>query len=270
MTADQSLFQGNSPAATPATPAANQNGSDPYAHLLGTILNENGVPKYANTEEALKGAAHAQAYIAQLKREKDELEAKANAAMSAAEKQAELERTLTELTQKVNNPVANQPQGLDPEKIAEYVAQTLDKRTAAEKAKANQEQVVKTLVDKFGAEAEVKFNAAAQELGLSVGEMNELAARSPKVVLKALGVAEQPAPKPNQIAPAFGGLKTEGFQPHQDSFIGRNKVEVTVGASTQVLMDEANRSRKMVEEVHAQGLTMHDLSDPKIFFKTFK
>lgn len=266
---DPTIFGNGNPAATPATPAANQNG-DGLATLLGTILNENGAQKYNSIEDALKGAAHAQAYIAKLEREKADLEARTQAAQSSAEKQAELERTLAALTERVNAAPSTPAASVGADQIAELVAKTLDQRTAQEKAQANQKEVANVLVSKFGAEAETKYNAAAQELGLTVAEMNAFAAKSPKAVLKALGITEQAAPKQQPFAPASSTVNTSAFQPHQDSLIGRNKEKAVVGASTAHLMNEASRAKKMVEEIHAAGGSVHDLADPKVYFKLFQ
>lgn len=260
----------NPPAANPATPANPQN-ADPYATLLGMIVNEQGTQKYNSIEDALKGAAHAQQYIAQLKAEKAELESKVQNVQVDVSKQAELERTVQELLSRQSSAAPANPAApaVDPNAIADLVNKTLEQRTAAERAQANQKEVVTQLMAKFGAEAEAKYTAAAQELGLTVAEMNEFAAKSPKAVLKALGVSEQPAPKPNTFAPAPSAVNTAAFQPHQESLIGRNKEKSRIGATTRELNQEAARAKAMVEEIHAQGASVHDLSDPKVYFKYF-
>lgn len=267
---DPTIFNQNQ-AANPANPPVNPQTPDPYANLLGMIVNEQGSQKYNSIEDALKGAAHAQAYIAQLKAEKAELENKYNTVQVDVNKQAELERTVQELLSRQShqapaNPAAN---AVDPNAIAELVNKTLEQRTATERAQANQKEVATQLLTKFGTEAEAKYNAAAQELGLTVAEMNEFAAKSPKAVLKALGVSEQPAPKPNTFAPAPSAVNTAAFQPQQDTFIGRNKEKSRVGATTRELNQESARSRAMVDELHAAGASVHDLSDPKVYFKYF-
>jgi head-tail adaptor len=242
---------------------------NPLATLLADIKNENGQQKYQSAEEALRGAAHAQEYIRTLQREKAEAEARLTALASKEDKTVELERTLAELMQKVNKPAepaSNVPTGDD---IAAIVAKTLDSRSAAETAKSNQDAVAAVLLKSFGAEAETKYNEAAQELGLTPAEMNQLAAKSPKAVLKALGVSEQVA-KPQSFAPANSTFNTAALQPHQDSFVGRNKDTVAVGATTGDMMAESARARKMAEELHANGLTAADLSDPKVYHKYFK
>lgn len=267
---DPSIFKDGNPSGTPTDPAANPPVTDTaYATLLGMIVNESGEQKYKDVQEALKGAAHAQAYIAQLKAEKAELESKVNLAGTTAAKQDELERTILELTRKINTPSGDNPTVLDPEAIAALVSKTLDSRSAADKAKANQTEVASKLVELFGDDAEKKYNEAAQELGMTVAEMNVFASRSPKAVLKALGVGTQTA-KQTPNAPLGSAVNTAGFQPTQDSFVGRNKEKVRVGATFTELQQETSKSKKMVEELHANGLSVHDLADPKVYSKYFK
>jgi hypothetical protein len=266
---DPTIFNNGNPA-TPANPA-NPQTPDPYANLLGMIVNEQGSQKYNSIEDALKGAAHAQAYIAQLKAEKAELENKYNTVQVDVNKQAELERTVQELLSRQSRTEPANPASatVDATTIADLVNKTLEQRTVAERAQANQKEVATQLLNKFGAEAEAKYNAAAQELGLTVAEMNEFAAKSPKAVLKALGVSEQPALKPNTFAPAPSAVNTAAFQPQQDTFIGRNKEKARIGATTRELNQEAARARAMVDEIHASGASVHDLTDPKVYFKYF-
>jgi len=272
---DQTMFsnQTNTPAtqdnnvATAATSVQNNN---PYADLLGTIRNEQGVPKYNSVEEALKGAANAQTFIQQLLQEKRDLESQVQAKQTDANKQAELERTVQELLNKVNDS-SNQKASVAPEDIAELVNRTLTQRDTEKSAKENQAAVVATATKAFGTQEEAgkKFIQAAQEAGLSVQELEALAARSPKAVLKMMGVNEQPINKQGTTAPMSTHVNTAGFSPAQDSFVKRNDVSVSVGASSSELNEERIRSNRMVEELHTQGMSVYDLTDPKVYKKYF-
>ena len=139
----------------------------------------------------------------------------------------------------------------------------------AEQAKANTLEVVNTLKTKYGAEAEKAYNEAATNLGMSVQELNALAARNPKAVFKILGVTPE-APQVNVSSSASPSFNTDGFQPKQDSFIGRNTKATLIGATTNDLNEETQRAKQMVEELHKQGKTISDLTNPKVYFKTFK
>lgn len=272
---DQSMFgnQSNTPV-TPdnnGTPAGtNAPNVNPYADLLGTIRNEQGVPKYGSVEDALKALPHANSFIEQLKREKAEQEAELQRLRGVADKTTELERTVQELLNKVND-TSNQKLPPTQEDIAELVNRTLTQRDTERSAKENQAAVVATATKAFGTQEEAgkKFIQAAQEAGLSVPELEALAARSPKAVLKMMGVSEQPVHKQGTTAPMTSQVNTAGFSPAQDSFVKRNDASVSVGASSSELNEERIRSNKMVEELHAQGMSVYDLTDPKVYKKYF-
>lgn len=279
---DQSLF-GNGQD-TPTTSAASaaagtqtQN-ANPLATLLAEIRNESGVQKYNSVEDALKGAAHAQSYIATLKQEKEEAERRLQEATRTATEvqgqlteQQQIKASIAELSQKLNNKT-NETTGkvYTAEEIAELVNSQLTQRDVATSAKKNQETVVSQLRSKFGDKAEEQYNAAATDLGLTVAEMNALAAKSPKVVLKALGIAEQQAHRSTQFVPGQSAVNTAGFQPNQESFVGRNKDKLRIGASNQEIGAESHRAKQMVQELEANGMSIDDLTIPKNYFKLFK
>lgn len=264
---DQTIFGKDAPVTQPVTP--NPQNDDPNATLLQMILNEQGQQKYANVTEALKGAAHAQAYIADLKRQLEEAKSIAAANTASKEKQDELERTVQELLSRKDQTPSTPAVDLDPAKIAELVEQTLNRKSVESAAKANQAIVVNELTKAFGDKAEEKYKEAAQELGISPAELDALSAKSPKAVLKALGVEAKTVHTPS-FAPPASAVNTAGFQPPQDSFVKRNTTPVSVGATTQDLHAEAQRAKQMVQELHSAGLEVGDLSDPKQYFKYFK
>lgn len=269
---DQTIFNGENKEVTPqnqGTPAGvNPQNANPYADLLKGIVNENGAQKYNSVEELAKGAANAQEFIKQILAEKRELEAKVAQANSAQSKQEELERTVQELLNKTAN-ISDQNKGLSQEEIAELVNRTLTQRDTQQSAKQNQQTVVAAAAQAFGTDAEKKYIEAAQEAGLTVEEMNQLAAKSPKAVLKMLGVTGQPAQKQGTTAPGSSAVNTAGFTPSQESYVKRNDKAVQIGATTSELQEERIRSNKMVEELHAAGLSVHDLTNPKVYKKYF-
>lgn len=273
---DQTLF-GNDQVNQQVTPANNGGqqptnvpNANPYADLLQGIRNETGAPKYATVEDALKALPHANSFIEQLKREKAEADAELTRLRGAADKTTELERTVQELLNRANNG-SDKNQGVTPEEIAEVVNRTLTQRDTEASAKQNQATVIQNALKAFGTkeEAEKKFIEAAQVAGLSVKEFNDLAAKSPKVVLTMMGVTEQAVQRQHTTAPGASVVNTAGFTPAQESFVGRNKERTNVGASTSELQVERQRANKMVEELHAAGMTVHDLTNPKIYKKYF-
>jgi len=153
------------------------------------------------------------------------------------------------------------------EQVAALVSKSLTQAQQADIAKNNLSKVVDTVKQAFGDKAEEVFYGKAKELGMSMEEINSLAARTPVAALKLLGVeGSTPTPQPNNA----GSINTSAFQPAQDSLIGKNAKSALIGATTADLNAESANARKMVDELHSQGLTVHDLTDPKVYFKHFK
>lgn len=254
----------NNGGSNPPTPSSN----DALAHLLSGIKNERGEQKYKSVEDALNALKHSQDYIPQLSDKLRQQEQELAEAKAQAAKIAELENTLKALTQPSQTP-ASQPavQGLTAEEVAALVNKTLTQTQQAELAKNNLSSVVDTVRKEFGEKAEEVFYGKARDLGMSMEEINSLAARSPVAALKLLGVDKgSPAPQPNSA----GSINTSAFQPAADSLIGKNSKPTLVGATSEDLKAESLNARKMVEELHGQGLSIHDLTDPKVYFKHFK
>lgn len=267
---DPTIFGSNPDGSNPTTPsgtAATTVQTDPaIITLLSEIKNERGEPKYKSLPDALNALKHSQEYIPQLTGQLSQKDAELISARAEAARVVELEKTVLALTQKTETPSGTPPQvGLTPEQIAELVTRTLSQKEQADLAKKNTALVADTLKANFGTEAEAKYNAKAAELGMSVAEFNSLAARSPAAVLQMLGAKTQATP----ASPTTPTINTTGFQPHQDTFIGRNTETTAIGATTEDMRREQHRAAKMVEELHAQGKTVSDLSNPKEFFKLF-
>lgn len=270
--ADQpSIFEVN-PATQPnavAQPAANVQAPDPLADLLASVKNERGEPKYRDVTEALNGLKHAQEYIPSLKSELSAKDQALNALQAEVDRLRTIEQTVFDLKSQQAPAAAPQaPVGFDESRIAELVAQTISQREVQSTQKANLNTVVSSIQQVFGADAEKVFYDKAKEFGMSNEEMNILASKSPKAVLTMFGLKGEP--QTTKVATIPSTVNTNAYQPRQDTFVGRNTKSAMVGATTEDLQTEAHNSRKMVEELHAAGLTVHDLSDPKIYKKYFK
>lgn len=267
-----SIFNGT-PQGTPAnntpggTPAASQNGA--LTTLLGMIKNEKGEQKYATVEDALVGLKNAQDYIPTLKEQLTAKEREAAEALEKAKKVAELEATVLKLTQQNSTPSATNTPGFTEEQVAEIATRALKQQQEKATQVQNLQTVTSALAKQFGAEAEAKFYGKAQELGMSKEEINLLASKSPVAVLTLFGVKDTPA-QPNRTGlPTPTSINSDGVQPHVDTAVTRNSKPIIVGATSEELTQERANAVKMVEELHAQGKSVHDLTDPKVFFKTF-
>lgn len=247
------------------TPPQNQGNSNlnvqnnQFEDLLNGIQNERGERKYSNVPSALEGLRNAQQFISQLKGE----------SQSKEERIKQLEAQVAELNavkESVEKLGLEKPNSvISPDQIAELVTQTLSKRETEQAQKSNIQKVTSTLVERFGNEAEKKFYGKAQELGLSVSDMNELAAKSPSMVLQLFGEVKQEKLPETQ----FGNKNTSAYQANPDTLITRNTTKLEIGATHSELRKELDNSRKMVEELNSKGMSTWDLTDPKVYFKYF-
>lgn len=248
---------------SPNTPSSTQ-----FDTMLASIKNERGEQKYKTLEDALNALKHSQEYIPQLNDQlRQQTEELANARAAAA-KIDELEQTLLKLTQTDNSNMPAPPaqNEMSEEKIAALISRSLETERTKAKATENLSKVVSTMQQAFGDKAEEVFYSKATELGMTMEEINSLASRNPNAAFKLLGVNDKPQGSPSG---ASNNIRTDGYQAPQDSMISRNKKQVQIGATSQQLREETINSRKMVEELHSQGLSIRDLTDPKTYFKHF-
>lgn len=271
--ADQaSIFGDNNQQGTP--PVNNEGGGAPlnaqldnsFADLLGNIKNERGEPKYKTVQDALNGLIHAQSHIQTLtaeQRARDEEIAKLRGDVSKVES---LEQAVQALIQKQGEQgqPANVPTETD---IANLVTRTLElKQTEAQQA-ANIRAVVEAVKKTHGEKAAEVFYARGAEIGLNQAELNALAGKSPKAVLTMLGISAN-APT-NSGSPNSGTINADGFRPRQDSFVGRNSRPFVLGASNDDRKSEIQASRNMIKELEDQGMSINDLTNPKVYKKLF-
>jgi hypothetical protein len=258
--ADQpSIFGSTEQPPTQATPNANPAGGNPVGAppandvttLLSSIKNERGEQKYQTLEAALEGLRNAQEFIPSLR-------------------QQTAERTLNALTSQQPPTQQTAAPVVDANVVADLVNRTLTQREQQAVAQANLNTVVTTLQSVFGTDAESKFYGRAGEFGMTREEMNALAAKSPQAVLTMLGVNQQPQQKGNQVNPTSSTVNTAAYTPNPQSFIGRNPKGVIVGATYQDIKESSQRAKDMVKELHDKGMSVHDLTDPKVYAKFFK
>lgn len=139
--------------------------------------------KYKTTDEALQSVPHAQEHIRKLEQTLEELRAE----LSSRSKLDELIQRLDEQqsTRSGEEPSIQSQAGesFDPQKVQVLLEEMLSKREQQTKTQANLGLVVSTLQEQFGSGAEAVYIAKAQELGLSKSEFDQIAARSPQMVL---------------------------------------------------------------------------------------
>jgi len=143
--------------------------------------------KYNSVEDALKSVPHAQKHIQTLESE-----------LAAAREELAKRRTTEELLDEIKSGIQPQatPAGteFDQDKLLQLVDQTLEVKERQKTAKSNADTVASKFTEKYGSKAEEVYNSIARESGLTVQQLNNLAASSPKIVLKLAGLEGTSAP----------------------------------------------------------------------------
>lgn len=143
--------------------------------------------KYNSAEEALKSVPHAQKHIQTLESE-----------LATLKEELSKRRTAEELLDEIKSGIQPQatPAGteFDQDKLLQLVDQTLEFKERQKSAKNNAESVASKFTEKYGNKAEEVYNTVARESGLTVQQLNSLAASSPKIVLKLAGLEGTSAP----------------------------------------------------------------------------
>jgi len=157
----QTIFEEPTPVADQATITAEN-------PILTGIVNEDGSPKYADIDTALKSIQPAQAHIEKLEAELAEVRSN-QPSVDDLLKAVRQEEVVTATT--------NQPD------IAEITRQTVMEIQQRDAAVANQRKVASQLQKIYGDKAEEEYLKKAQDLSLGPKTMNELSGRSPEAVL---------------------------------------------------------------------------------------
>lgn len=195
---DQSIFTQEQP----ATPAAAQESQAPastpaqepapavqsYEQHLSMIVNEAGEQKYKNVEEALKGAAHAQQHIATLNQQLAELQRN-------ADKSTTLDSVM-EALKASNQPAQTTPadaQSIDETKLHEMFNNFYSSAEQQKIAQSNELKFSSDLQSTFGSKAVEVLQTKAQEAGVDISVVQEMARKSPVAAKRMLGIVDQQA-----------------------------------------------------------------------------
>lgn len=157
--------------------------------------------KYQTPEEALKSVPHAQKHIQTLESELQTLKEELTRRKTAEELLDEMKSGIS----KENTPQAVE---IDPDKIAQLVNQTLTIKERQKEAQQNTQSVANKFTEQFGDKAEEVYNTIAKEAGLTVAQLNSLAASSPSAVLKLAGLTKTVSTVPGKTT---SSVNTQAF-----------------------------------------------------------
>lgn len=199
MTDQSSVFSEQAAATQPPAEQQQQAQPNAYEDLLKSIKNDQGLPKYATLEDALKALQHSQAYIPEAKSQLTQQQEEIAKLRQELEQRNSLEEVVSRLaTQNQPAPKVDQPagSGLDESAVMKLVQQQLEHNKALTSAAANQQQVEAALRAKYGEKAGEVVKQRAGELGLTPQALGELSSKSPQAVLALFNTQVPTGPKP--------------------------------------------------------------------------
>lgn len=141
--------------------------------------------KYQSVDDALRSVPHAQKHIQSLEAE-----------LAVLKEEVTKRRTTEELLDEIKsgflpNEATTETVGLDKEELANVVNKTIEFREAQQRARNNTQSIANKFKEKFGETAQSAYEALARDSGLSLQQLNTLAATSPNAVLKLAGLNQQ-------------------------------------------------------------------------------
>lgn len=227
---EQTIFSADQ--AQQAAPAVQQEPPKPF--VIPTEAQEliGDGKKYNSAEAALKSIPHAQTHIKTLEDENKQLKDELLRRKTAEEVLNEFKAT------SVQPQYTEQPSGVnvDTDALAGIVESVLEKKTKQTQAVSNAAVVTSKFTELYGDKAEAMYNKLAQENGLSVYQLNQLALTSPSVVLNLAGVASR----------AIVGKTTSDVNVFQNNQNTQFNTTVKVGATTRQVMDAFAASKAKV------------------------
>lgn len=192
--------------------------------------------KYKSVEDALKSVPHAQSHI-------QTLEEKLAAAEAELAKRRTAEELLEDIKQGVQQPGTTIPKvDLSTDAVSEIVRTALQQEKIAEKQRNNVNSVAENFISTFGdkAKAQEAYEKIAQENGLTVGQLNNLAATSPDAVLKLAGITRGAAP----VAKTTGSINPLAItQPKTQE---QPSIRLKLGATTKDIMASWEAAKQKV------------------------
>lgn len=161
--------------------------------------------KYSTLDDALKSVPHAQKHISTLEQELADARAELTKRKTAEELLADIQRGIS--TQGVTTPNVDLTQDV----VSGIVKNVINQEKQKEVADLNVKEVINAFQSNFGEKSEEVFIKLASENGLTVAQMNSLAATSPKALLKLAGLTDQRKTPPHMNS----SVNTTSLSPQQ-------------------------------------------------------
>lgn len=271
MSDQDNIFGGTTPTSEPqaaAEPAPVQ--ANPWADKLGGIRNEAGEQKYADVGTALDALNASQEYIPQLQGENAQLQAQLVEARQELAKHQGFTEAMQQLgTPQQSEPADPQPTGLSVEQAEQLFEQKFSERDRATARKSNLDNVISAMREKYGDKAEDVFYGRGEELGMSRQDLNSLAGTSPQAVLALYHTTTEARPTDVTDVSAKTSVYIDPDATPQEVKLGRNDKSILMGSTAQDVRKEFQYNKELVQQIHKEGGSVEELTDPKMYFKYF-
>lgn len=151
--------------------------------------------KFKEVKDLARGKIEADKYIEILKQRLDEATKEINTRTSLDSFLKEIKGAKEPQQPPVTPPQGSEPKtGLDDSEIEKRFEEYLARRESQRSSQTNLEKVQETLINQFGPEAKIVINKKAQELGMSVSALEQIASQSPSAFYRLVGVSEERNP----------------------------------------------------------------------------
>lgn len=177
--------------------------------------------KFKEVSDLAKGKIEADRYIEILKQRLDEATKEINTRTSLDSFLKEIKGAKQPVhADVIDPPVDPQKKVLDDSEIEKRFEEYLARRESQKSSQTNLEKVQETLVNQYGPEAKIVINKKAQELGMTVSALEQIASQSPSAFYRLVGVSEErnpvggvqlPRSQVNPSQPTSGGIKNKAY-----------------------------------------------------------
>ena len=154
--------------------------------------------KYSNVEELAKGAIHGNDYINKLEGELADLRGELDKRLTAEEVAQQIKRETQEQQAQLQKARENTTSQLDEESLSKLISNTIEQKDVQKQADSNIQAVDKRMKELYGADkAKEIVQQKAQQLGVPVDKLAEIAASSPEMFFNSIGISQsqsQPTP----------------------------------------------------------------------------
>lgn len=124
----------------------------------------------------------------------------------------QMTQKLASTNQNPGNDISNQPPAFDPKHVETMISNSLQAHELAKVQRSNQDTVRAKLSERYGANYPNIVKQQIEDLGVTEDLFNSLAKNNPKLLIKTLGLDQEPQQDLFQ-APPHSSVRTDSFAP---------------------------------------------------------